>query len=153
MNRLILIIGLGILIYSCSKPTQQETVKNNAITAIKERLDNPKSFEFVEIKFLDSVTYQDNIEYRKRKQKNDSAIMEVIKDIESKLENKQSAASYTYLVKYRCKNALNAIVTNEIIVQTNPDLSILNLANDMDKVLLNPNDFPNYRERVKELQK
>jgi len=66
-------------------------------------------------------------------------------------ERKNEVASYTYLFKFRGNNAFGAKVLNEYILQTNPapDFKIINMTDDKDKIFLNPNDFPGYREMIK----
>lgn len=62
-----------------------------------------------------------------------------------------NVASYTYNYSFRGNNKLGAKVLNEYILQTNPapDFKVLNLAKNRTQVLLNPNDFPGYREMIK----
>jgi len=45
---------------------------------------------------------------------------------------------------------MGAKVLNEYILQTDPapDFKVLNLAEDRDKVIINPNDFPGYTEMI-----
>ncbi len=51
------------------QPNQYEIVKENAENYVKRRMNDPDSYEFVELKLLDSVLYKDNLEYRRKWQK------------------------------------------------------------------------------------
>jgi hypothetical protein len=65
-------------------------------------------------------------------------------------EKANDVASYTYLYSFRGNNKLGAKVLNEYILQTNPapDFKVLKLAENRDDMILNPNDFPGYREMI-----
>ncbi|NRT14694.1 hypothetical protein HNP99_001038 [Flavobacterium sp. 28A] len=188
------LIGLFTLttlaLTSCSekKPNRDEIVRKNAEEYLKEKMNDPKSYEFVKLELIDSVLYSDNIKYRKenfnkniednkdeikRKEeykieipsmydereieelkadiaKNEKIIAK-IDSLETKLGTKKNqVASYTYVFSFRGNNALGAKILNEYILQTNPspDFKIINMTDDKDKVFLNPNDFPGYREMI-----
>lgn len=184
----IMVIGLA----ACNNnPTQNEIVKKNAEEYVKSKLNDPSSFEFADLILVDSITYLDNINYRKEgfvkdiesgkaniesqeKYKTDmpsmynektipdlketvkknEKILSVIDSLETALgERKNEATSYTYTYSFRSKNALGAKVLNEYILQTDaaPSFKIINMTDDKDKVILNPNDFPGYREAVSKI--
>lgn len=65
-------------------------------------------------------------------------------------ERKNEVASYTYIFSFRGKNALGAKILNEYAVQTDPapEYKIINMTDEKDKMYLNPNDFPGYREMI-----
>jgi len=78
-------------------------------------------------------------------------IIAKIDSLENKLGNKKDeVASYTYTFSFRGNNALGAKVLNEYILQINPspDFKVINMADDKDKIFLNPNDFPGYRAMI-----
>jgi hypothetical protein len=82
--------------------------------------------------------------------KNEKILMK-IDSLETKFGNKKNeVASYTYVFSFRGNNALGAKILNEYILQTNPspDFKVINMTDDKDKVYLNPNDFPGYREMI-----
>lgn len=82
--------------------------------------------------------------------KNDKILL-AIDSLETALGSKKNdVASYTYIFSFRGNNALGAKILNEYIVQTDPkpELTINNMTDDKDKVFLNPNDFPGYREMI-----
>ncbi len=183
-----------ILFLSCKekKPTQDEIVKKNIEGKLIPKMNDPKSYEFVELKLIDSVLYIDNINYRKKyfkdlisydknhlkqieeyktklpslyddkevndlkeKIKQNELIIKKIDSLEKKLDNKiNNVASYTYKFSFRGNNALGAKILKEYIVQTKPapGLEIINMTDDKDKVYLNPNDFPGYREMIKKMK-
>lgn len=62
-------------------------------------------------------------------------------------------ASYTYLFGFRGKNKLGAKILSNYFVQTktSPDFEIINMVKDKNKLYLNPNDFPGYRETINKL--
>ena len=67
MKRLIFVIAAITLLASCAKePTFTDKVKQKIETKLLEVLDDPKSYEFIEIELLDSVMLQFNIDYRKK---------------------------------------------------------------------------------------
>jgi len=63
--RLFVLIALALTSCSEKQLSQNEIVKKNVEEDVKEKLNNPSSYEFVKLKLIDSVTYSDNIEYRK----------------------------------------------------------------------------------------
>jgi hypothetical protein len=65
-------ISLGLLVFlvvgftSCSKKlSQEEIVRKNAEEYIKEKMNDPSSYEFVKLELIDTITFNDNIEYIK----------------------------------------------------------------------------------------
>jgi hypothetical protein len=78
-------------------------------------------------------------------------ILSKIDSLAVKLGNKKNeVASYTYIFSFRGNNALGAKILNEYVVQTKPapDFKIINMTDEKDKIYLNPNDFPGYREMI-----
>lgn len=170
------------------KPTQQDLVKNNVEDYLKPKMNDPESYEFAELKLIDSVLYSDNIEYRKesfmQNLKRDKERLERQEDYKEDLpsmydENEVAAlkssiernekilaeidrletnlgdtvnqiASYTYLFSFRGNNNLGAKVLNEYILQTHPgpNYEVIKLAENRNQVILNPNDFPGYRDMI-----
>src|SRR5690554_6126709 len=59
------LIAIGLTSCSEKQPTQDDIVKKNAETYVKEKMNDPASYEFVKLELMDSVTFSDNIEYRK----------------------------------------------------------------------------------------
>jgi hypothetical protein len=181
-------IAIGLTSCSEKQPTQVDIVKKNAETYVKEKMNDPSSYEFVKLELMDSITFNENIEYRKdyfsgnmdydqssleRQEgyKTEIPSMYNEKDIEelkakieknerilSKIDSlatllgdrKNEVASYTYIFSFRGNNALGAKILNEYVVQTDPapDFKIINMTDDKDKIFLNPNDFPGYREMI-----
>lgn len=81
--------------------------------------------------------------------KKNEAMLSKIDSLTSALgEKSNEVASYTYIYKFRNTNGFGAKVLNERIIQTTPDLGILNMADDTKDLYLNPNDFPGYQEVV-----
>src|SRR5699024_11153577 len=65
-------LSILLLIFSsCSdkKQSQKEIVIKNAEQYLKQRLDDPESYEFVELKFRDSTLFIDNIKREIKYQK------------------------------------------------------------------------------------
>lgn len=183
---LILVLALS----SCGekKPTKDELVKMKAEEYVKSKMNDPASYEFVKLDLLDSVTFNDNIEYRKsyfsrnmgydkerlerlmrykteipsmykqsevdelnEKIAKNERILTAIDSIANILEaRKNEVASYTYIFSFRGNNALGAKILNEYILQTDPspEYNVINMTNDRDKVFLNPNDFPGYKDMI-----
>jgi len=78
-------------------------------------------------------------------------ILSKIDSLETQLgDRKKEVASYTYIFSFRGNNALGAKILNEYVVQTDqaPDFNVINMTDDKDKIYLNPNDFPGYREMI-----
>ncbi len=181
-------IALGLTSCSEKLPTQDDIVKKNAEEYVKEKMNDPSSYEFVKLELIDSVLFSDNIEYRKdyfsRNMEYDRSSLERqesyktefpsmydekdVDDLKAKIEKnerilakidslanqlgerKNEVASYTYIFSFRGNNALGAKILNEYVVQTDPspDFKIINMTDDKDKIYLNPNDFPGYREMI-----
>lgn len=192
-----LIFGFSLIAFgliSCESEkilNRQDIVKANVEEYLKPKMNDPASYEYADLKLTDSVSYLDNINYRKeyfmQQIKNNMDLMAVIapyekefpkiwdeskkgeieklKDeieksekiiseitkLESELGDKvNDVASYTYLYSFRGTNKMGAKVLNEYILQTNPapDYNVINLVEDRGKVVLNPNDFPGYKEMI-----
>jgi len=179
----LLIAILFITLISCKEktPTRDEIVKNNVEKYLKDKMDDPKSYEFVELRLVDSILYKDNVKYRKdgfqkdlkyekgnleyqEKNKDEKMVIELktkierIENILTKIDSLEynlgqklnDVASYTYNFRCRGNNKLGAKILTEYILQTNPspDFKVINLTDNQDKVFLNPNDFPGYREMI-----
>jgi hypothetical protein len=100
---------------------------------------------------LPSMYDEKEIEELKAKIAKNEKILMKIDSLETKLGNKKNeVASYTYVFSFRGNNALGAKILNEYILQTNPspDFKVINMTDDKDKVYLNPNDFPGYKEMI-----
>jgi hypothetical protein len=98
-----------------------------------------------------SMYDEKEVEELKAKIAKNEKILVKIDSLETKLGNKKDeVASYTYVFSFRGNNALGAKILNEYILQTNPspDFKVINMTDDKDKVYLNPNDFPGYREMI-----
>ena len=182
-------IAIGLTSCAKKQPTQDDIVKKNAKTYVKEKMNDPSSYEFVKLELMDSITFNENIEYRKNyfsgNMEYDQSLLERqeghkteipsiynekdIEELKAKIEKnerilskidslttllgdrKNEVASYTYIFSFRGNNALGAKILNEYVVQTDPapDFKIINMTDDKDKIFLNPNDFPGYREMIK----
>lgn len=182
------LISIGLISCSEKKPTQNDLVREKSEAYIKEKMNDPKSYEFVKLELIDSITFNDNVEYRKNyfsrsmeydrnslerqeayktdlpsmydekdaedlkaKIARNERILSKIDSLANIIEDKNEVASYTYIFSFRGNNALGAKVINEFVVQTNPapDFKIINMTDDKDKIILNPNDFPGYSEMIK----
>lgn len=170
-----LLLFTAVTFTSCSKsPTRDQIVRQQVEEHLKAALNDPESYEFVEIVLWDSVLYKDNISFSKEmlndrieteermkkiynededKIKADANIekgkraIAVIDSVEASLgDTVNNVASYTYVFRFRANNAMGAKMLNEYTVQItpSPDYAILNFTNDKDKVLLAPNGFPGY---------
>lgn len=177
MKRVLLLTLLVSFLFSCGNENNREDrVKQNVEELIKKSMDDPKSYEFVSIEVIDSVTYKDNIDYRKEhfvkslnmnrdnidfyteigkneeiekyqlEMKKDSLIIDEINSIEQKLGDEvNKIASYTYQFKCRGNNKFGAKILVSYYVQTDfRNDSIINITDDIDKLYLNPTDFPGY---------
>ena len=172
-----------------SKPlTRDDIVKMNLDEYLGSRLNDPDSYEFVELKIMDSVLYKDNIEYRRNyfirqleyEKDNLERQLDYKKTIPSMYDENEvlkirgsidknnkilsgidsleivlddmvnNVALYTYYLSFRATNSFGAKVLNEYILQTDPapDYEIINMTDDQDQIILNPNDFPGYREMI-----
>jgi hypothetical protein len=178
LNSKISFVLVVIILVSCNNQkkekqeiiqTQYDIVKENTESYLSKKLNDPESYEFVELKLIDSVLYKDNIEYRKQffielrdetypliykdaelsdKIQECNNILSEIDSIALALGEKvNTVASYTYLFSFRSTNSFGAKVLGEFILQTDPApmYNIINMTDDKNKVLLNPNDFPGYK--------
>ena len=71
-NKTIMVTHISIYLLLCltscknEKPlSRDEIVRNNVEEYLTSRMNDPESYEFVELKLFDSVLYKDNIKYRK----------------------------------------------------------------------------------------
>jgi glucan-binding YG repeat protein len=165
MKNLITMIVVGVFfVTSCTQTegkkekevSKKDQHKEIIISYIKDNTNDPESFELVELELLDSTLYRENIAFRKEyfsreKSEKNRAILEGINQIEKELgDTVNHVASYKYYVKFRNTNGFGAKVLNEFVAQTDGDpvTKVINFTNDQDKILLNPNGFPGYKEMV-----
>ena len=58
-------IAIGLTSCAEKQPTKDDIVKKNAETYVKEKMNDPSSYEFVKLELTDSITFNNNIDYRK----------------------------------------------------------------------------------------
>lgn len=100
---------------------------------------------------IPSIYDEKKVEDLRAKIEKNERIISKIDSLASLLgDRKNAVASYTYIFRFRGNNALGVKVLNEYVVQTDPapDFKIINMTDDKDKIILNPNDFPGYREII-----
>lgn len=140
---------------SAKKPlTMDEMVLEKAEEYLKDKLNDPDSYEFVGLILIDSVLYKDNIECRRNifKDRDNKVLVAKIDSLEKAMGDMvNDVASYTYLFSFRSNNAMGAMVLDEYYLQTGagPNYEVLKLAGDWDETLLTPNVFPGYNEMIR----
>jgi hypothetical protein len=100
---------------------------------------------------IPSLYDEKEVQELKDKIEKNRRILSKIDSLAVKLGNKKNeVASYTYIFSFRGNNALGAKILNEYVVQTKPapDFKIINMTDEKDKIYLNPNDFPGYRDMI-----
>lgn len=87
INQSIATIGIVIIgLTSCmeKEPTRDEIVKRNVEEYLKPKMNDPESYEFVELRLTDSILYSDNIKFRKesfqQQIKYNSDLLEIIEN-------------------------------------------------------------------------
>tara|TARA_R110002020_G_scaffold288474_1_gene503922 strand:- start:2353 stop:2955 length:603 start_codon:yes stop_codon:yes gene_type:complete len=124
--------------------------KENFQKDIEDNKENLERLERYKTEIPSMYNEEEVAELNEKIEKNEKILSE-INALESNLgAGKNDVASYTYIFSFRGNNALGAKILNEYIVQTDPkpELRIKNMTDDKDKVFLNPNDFPGYREMI-----
>lgn len=114
----------------------------------KETLERQEDYK----EDLPSMYDENEVAELKGKIERNEKILAEIDSLESDLgDTVNQIASYTYLYSFRGNNKLGAKVLNKYILQTHPgpDYEVIKLAENRDQVILNPNDFPGYREMIK----
>jgi hypothetical protein len=174
--RQFLALSILVFLISCSEPSRDEIVREKAEIQLFQKLNDPDSYVFVSLELYDSILYSDNIKYRKEHFQDmlESAQRDIARtDTEERISKYQddmnqakrflsgidsleqilgadagNVASYSYLYIFRANNAMGAKTLNEYIVQVtpSPEFSILQMTDDPNQIILNPNDFPGYRE-------
>lgn len=67
MNKILLSFTVISLFLSCNnEPAQNDTIRQNAEELIKKNMNDPESYEFVSMQVIDSTTYKNNIEHKKK---------------------------------------------------------------------------------------
>ncbi len=189
------LLAISFMVLSCGQnqdkkvamnasPLPLSVIQTNAESQLQTILNDPKSYEFVSLTFLDTITYLENIiEIKKRHQKDleyasnriksqreyktnipsmfnsielqeqesnykkDSIIILALDSIEKSLGSKvNDRAAYLLQYKFRNKNAMGAIVLNDMMIQVTaePEYKILNITDDIKKLYHNPNAFPGF---------
>ncbi|SHJ67242.1 hypothetical protein SAMN04487911_13012 [Arenibacter nanhaiticus] len=113
----------------------------------QENLERQEKYK----KEIPSIFNPEEVEELNSKIETNKKILSEIDRLESELgESVHEVASYTYIFRFRAVNGLGAKMLNEYLVQTNPapDLGIINIAEDRNELLLNPNDFPGYKAMI-----
>ena len=141
-------------------------IKNKLESYLQTTLNDPKSYEFVSLEFVDSVTYghnikeiknwyQHNLETSKILQnkleiKTYKSFLLAIDSVEKSLGNNtlNQTAAYLLQLTFRAKNAMGGLVLGNEIVQVSPapEFKLLTVTDDKDKVSYAPNDFPGFTE-------
>lgn len=178
---IITLAAISIFLSSCSQSekakmddvTKQDTVlsaktviKNKLEKYLQTTLNDPKSYEFVSLDFIDSVTYEHNIKEIKSWYQHN---LETSKILQNKLEIKtyksfllavdsvqkslgnnilNQTAAYKLQLTFRAKNAMGGLVLGNEIVQVSPapEFTLLTVTDDRDKVSYAPNNFPGFTE-------
>ena len=89
------LFGICLVIGGCSRNDQKKerdteaidpltTIKTNAEAHLQTMLNDPKSYEFVSLEFIDTVTYEENINRMKTSHQNDLELAN--QNIQSQLE-------------------------------------------------------------------
>ncbi|NKI28188.1 hypothetical protein HCG49_16660 [Arenibacter sp. 6A1] len=118
----------------------------------QENLERQEKYK----KEIPSIFNPEEVEELNSKIETNKKILSEIDRLETELgETVHEVASYTYIFRFRAVNGLGAKMLNEYLVQTNPapDLGIINIADDRDELLLNPNDFPGYKAMLQATDK
>lgn len=160
---LLLIVAFGLLGCSAERKitAQEPSLSDKAVTALVSRLDDPDSFELVQIELVDSSSVGKNIQTFRTVQGDPTVFrgtslyaprVETMRRLDS-IENElrqigclDSIVSYSYFVEYRAKNAFGAKVLSSVIIQISPNGEIWKIAGDPGKLALYPGLFPGYHD-------
>lgn len=170
---IIFILIISLITINCkNEPSRDELVKSKIEETVLKNLDDPESYEFVELTLLDSTTNKDNYENSKDVRNylidtdkrllmidpngDNTMLEESIKKMEEELleideefkriesKNQQdSVVAYKYLFKARANNKLGAKVLNSMYVSITPDLKIVDANSDEENLGKMPNSFFN----------
>lgn len=149
----IALIFLIVLIVSCNSTSLQDSiVKNKIETSILETLDDPSSYEFVNLKLIDSVTHRNNYEIHKSIIDNvpnhyakQGMLRELnaIKNSLSHYNQLDKVVAYKYILTFNIKEETGEKVLNEVYLQTGiaPEFEIIDVTPNLIEVNITPNSI------------
>lgn len=149
--------------------TTEEIIRANVEDYLQDKLHDPKSYEFVNLIVLDTISYKENIETFRSMTNSDIETAKILKnqsdikkynerirkmaEIEKSLgDSLFHTAAYLYSFKFRANNKMGALTLHDYFVQLTcePEYSVLNMTSDYDKLYLTPNTFPGYQKLFNE---
>jgi hypothetical protein len=144
---------------SLNDPSSYEFVSLKAFDTVryKKNIDEDKSevnrdidYAKDQIKFYTEMSFsKKDIEQFKHDLIKKTAILKGIDSIEISMGSKvNDIAALIYIYSFRAKNAFGALVLNDYYLEitSGPDYKILNIAENSDKLSVEPNGFPGQRE-------
>jgi hypothetical protein len=93
--------------------------------------------------------YKKELEENQNKINNKNKFLNAVDSIETSMGNKvNDIAALIYIYSFRAKNSFGALVLNDYYLEITPgpDYKILNIAENNDKLLVEPNGFPGESE-------
>lgn len=110
----ILLLSLFFM-HSCNKqPSMDDIVRQNVEAYLKPNLNDPQSYEFLELRLIDSVLYKDNIQFRKKMFQD--LIADSEKEIESQIKYKDDKVFASLYNEERVIENENKIIRNKTIL-------------------------------------
>lgn len=167
MKKLISIIIVAITLLSgCAAKGGQEKTKDisdYAVESFVKILDDPGSFELVNLAMIDSTSIRKNIEtcrtidcdadfykgWKNKEYLKRLALKSALDSAESvfiSAGNIDSVVCYTYRIVYRANNLFGAKVLSDSYIQIAPDGNPIKFAGTVEELAIRPGMFPGYEE-------
>lgn len=128
MKKIILCVFVSVVLMSCKKPAESiskiDSIKDSAETALKYKLNDPKSYEFISLddnfETLDLIQY-----YEGKKAKLDTIekFKEYSQNKYKSIEDKYAFDSSSVLLSLKCRatNDKNALMRTEYLIVCDKD--------------------------------
>lgn len=128
MKKIILYVFVSVIFMSCKKPIESinkiDSIKESAETALKYKLNDPKSYEFISLD--DNFENYDLMKYESLKKFQLDSVKKYREHIESFndfVEDKFNIKNDNILISLKCRstNSFNALVKSEYVVICDKD--------------------------------
>ena len=176
MNKLFVFIALVAIVTACAHNvtplSRNEIVKRDSQEILKKTLNDPASYQFADFNLLDSMTYRQSLDFRRKSfsdfldqskslaiyssdkytKKNIEMNAEILQGLDSLAEVDEacldSICAYKYELSYRAKNDFGAIVFGSVLLWSDYDGKVIDMAESEDKISLVPKDIPGYYDYI-----
>ena len=161
-----LLAASAVMFSGCSgaeKTEKPKSLSDFAVESFVKILDDPSSFELVDITQIDSTSIRENIEMCKAldcdaefykgwkseeyiKRLSLKTSLDSAESVFISAGNIDSIVCYTYRIVYRANNLFGAKVLSDSYIQMAPEGNPIKFAGTLEELAIRPGMFPGYEE-------